>query len=430
MTTDVCIIGAGLSGLCCALELTQRNITWSLMEQSNRVGGRVASDHVEGFTLDRGFQVLLDAYPEAQRLLDYKALGLRSFQAGAVIRLPNGTFTRVSNPLERPSEVISTLLSPIGNMADKLKILGLRSSVCGNSLEDIFARPETTTLQALRTRDFSERMIEQFFRPFLGGIFLDRSLNTSSRMFEFVFRMFSTGRATLPTQGMSAVAMQIAARLDEQRIRLNAPVDTVQSNDDAVTITLRGGETIAAKAVVVATDGHAASRLTAGAVPPPENCSTACLYFVSSVLPQIALLREPILVLNGTGTGFVNNLCSPNAVVPDYAPSGQTLISVSTVGLPNMSDDALVQAVFAELTAWFGTETRSWRHLKTYRIEHALPSQAAPALAVPQRPVQLSPTLYVCGDHRDTASIQGAMVSGRRAAEAVAAHLKELGEGR
>jgi phytoene dehydrogenase-like protein len=423
MKTDVCIIGGGLSGLCCALELTKRNIAWTLVEASDRVGGRVASDRVEGFTLDRGFQVLLDAYPEAQRVLDYKALGLHSFQAGAAIRLPNGTFTKVSNPLERPLEAVSTLLSPIGSLGDKFKILSLRSSVCEGLLEDVFARRETTTLEALRQRGFSDRIIEQFFRPFLGGIFLDRSLETSSRMFEFVFRMFSTGHATLPAHGMGAIAEQLSAQLDATRILLNTSAEAVKSNNNAttITITLRGGATIDAKAAVIATDWQTASRLTGGLLKPPASCSTACLYFVSNTPPQSKHLREPLLLLNGTGTGIINNICSPNAVVPQYAPPGKTLISASIVGLPSMSDDELLRVVHAELTAWFGSETASWRHLKTYRIEHALPAQAAPALAAPKRHVQLSPKLYVCGDHRDTASIQGAMMSGRRTAQAIAA---------
>jgi len=429
MQADVYIIGAGLSGLCCAKELSKRNISWCILEASDRVGGRVATDNVEGFLLDRGFQVLLDAYPETQRVLDYQALDLRRFSAGARIWL-GGNFTTVMNPLEHPSTLLSTLFSPIGSLRDKLSILRLRQRVVRASLEKLFACPEHTTQEALLAHGFSQAMIDQFFTPFLGGIFLDRSLQTSSKMFDFVFKMFSQGHATLPAQGMAAIPAQLAKGLEAERIHLQTRVAALRSADQTTTIVLEKGEECTAKALVVATDAPNAARLLSSIVgdafQPPAACATTCLYFAAPQPPY----SEPLLVLNGTNTGVVNNLCVPSNVAPHYAPQGQALISVSLKSgdlhyelATARNDDELANAVRAELSAWYGTQVHHWRHLRTYTIPYALPNQHPPALLLPERPVQVRHGVYVCGDHRDTASIHGAMVSGRRTAEMLAAAL-------
>ncbi|MEM9667041.1 MAG: FAD-dependent oxidoreductase, partial [Bacteroidota bacterium] len=184
--TDVLIIGGGLAGLSCARVLQHQGVSYTLMEASDALGGRVRTDEVDGFLLDRGFQVLLTAYPETERQLDYQRLGLRSFYDGALVFTGRG-FQRVADPRRQPSAAWSTLRASVGSVADKLRILRLRQAVTRPPLQTLFERPETSTLDALRTRyGFSDTMIERFFRPFFGGIFLDQSLAASSRMFEFV----------------------------------------------------------------------------------------------------------------------------------------------------------------------------------------------------------------------------------------------------
>ena len=225
LNPEVTIIGGGLSGLCCARRLHESGVSFQLLEASEEVGGRVRTDEVNGFLLDRGFQVLLTAYPEAQEILDYDALNLARFAPGALVRY-RGRFHRFTDPWRSPRHLFATASSPIGSLTDKLRVARLRSRVCRSSLDKLFQRPETTTINALRQEGFSQRFIESFFRPFLGGVFLERDLNTSSRMFDFVFRMFATGNVVLPAGGIGEIARQIANKLPDETLRTGASVET------------------------------------------------------------------------------------------------------------------------------------------------------------------------------------------------------------
>lgn len=408
VTHDVVIVGGGLAGLCCARQLQQRGANFLLLEASDSVGGRIRTDIVDGFRLDRGFQVFLTSYPEAQRTLDYDALQLRPFLPGALVR-NSGKFHLLADPWRKPFAAISSLFSPLGTLADKLRVAQLRSRTLKGSVEHRFQDRETTTLRALQDCGFSGSMIEGFFRPFLGGIFLDPELQTSSRMFDFVFRMFSLGSASLPAEGMEAIPRQLASALPASSICLGARVAGVRAGS----VRLESGEQLNARAVVVAADGPAAAQLLGGTISSAGQGVT-CLYFEAPRPP----IDQPILVLNGERRGPINNLCVPTQVAPTYGPGEGSLVSVTVLGIPQTSDQLLTE-VRDQLADWFGPAVRTWHHLRTYRIPYALPRQVPPALDPPERATRWRTGIYVCGDHRDNASIQGAMVSGRRAAEAV-----------
>ncbi len=399
---SVIIIGAGLSGLACAIKLQEAEIPFLLLESSDAPGGRVRTDRVDGFLLDRGFQVYLDAYPEAGKLLDLPALDLRPFSPGALV-FHGGKMHRVMDVFRRPSSLIPSAFAPIGNMFDKVRVAFLKWRISRSSLTEIATRPDRSTLDYLRDFGFSDKMIDVFFRSFYGGIFLENELRTSSRMFEFTFKMFSAGSATLPALGMGEITSQLATRLPADSIRLNSPVVSVKSG----TVTLASGETLAADHIVVATDAATSVKLLPEYFPDPVAWrSVTNLYYTSSKSP----ITEAIIALNGSGVGVVNNVCVLSDVSDAYAPPGQHLISVSVLGLH--ASPHLPAVVIDELSAWFGSEVREWRHLRTDRIEHALPEQL-PGIRVVASP---EPGLHLCGDYQTSASIEGAIVSGQNTA--------------
>jgi phytoene dehydrogenase-like protein len=406
---DVIVVGAGVSGLCCARELQAAGLEVLVLERGDAPGGRVRTDAVDGFLLDRGFQVLLTAYPEARRVLDLERLGLRAFESGALIRR-DGRFSRIADPLRHPARALESLRDAPGSAADKLRVARLRRRLSRGSLNEILTAPQVTTAEALRREGFSSGLVEAFFRPFLGGIFLDPSLETSSRLFAFVFKLFSEGEAVLPAAGMQAIPRQLAEGLPEAAVRYGATVESAGRGS----VVLAGGERLEAASVVVAADGPEAARLT-GAVEAPAPRAVTTLHYAAESSP----IGEPILVLNGEGTGPVNDLCVPSDVAPSYAPPGAALVSATVLGIPPLEDAELDRAVRDQLRDWFGTQVDDWRLLRALRIPFALPAQPPAVLATPERPVRVREGLFVCGDHRDTASLQGAMVSGRRAAAAV-----------
>ncbi len=404
---DVIIVGGGIAGLNCAQQLRSKDLKLLVLEAGDMPGGRIATDHHEGFLLDRGFQVFLTAYPEAKQVLDYDALKLKRFEPGALI-WHDGAFRRLSDPWRQPRHLLTTALSPAASAMDKIRIAKLRHDTTSGDLAKLYDRPEISTLEMLQQRSFSPKVIERFFRPFLGGIFLENELNTSRRMCEFVFRMFSIGDAALPSEGMQAIPNQLASRLPDGALRLNAPVKEVRLGS----VELASGEQLSTKHVVIATDQPTANRLI-GTNGESEANRVVCMYFAADKPP----IEEPILMLNGEGNGPVNNVCVPSQVAPSYAPAGQSLISVTT--LPTDGGEPDVDQVLDQLRQWYGSSVDQWRHLRTYPIHYALPRQQPPALEPVEKDARVSEGIYRCGDYCDTASINGAMASGRRAAEAI-----------
>jgi len=411
MNPDVIVVGAGMAGLVSALELQRRGLSVQVVEASDAVGGRVRTDVMQGFLLDRGFQVLLTAYPEARRCLDFDALELGEFEPGAIVRR-EGRFHTISDPIRRPRKILTSAFAPIGTMNDKLLIARLRGEVLTAEIDQVLSDPETSTIAALREFGFSSKIIERFFRPFLGGIFLDPELATSSRMFRFVYRTFAQGAAAIPNAGMQAIPRQLASRLNDGCVRLNARVEHVRLGG----VRLQSGEELFAGAVVVACDPGSASRLLPEARVRAAMRGVRCLYFAAPDAP----VGERYLVLNGDGEGPINNLCVPSVIAPLYAPPGCHLVSVTVLHAP-LSEDHLIRDVREQLIHWFGEQTNGWEYLRSYHVEHALPDQSLEHGGVAMSPVRVQPGLYVCGDHCGTASLNGAMLAGRRAADAACA---------
>ena len=406
--SPIVIVGGGLAGLSAAVHLHRAGRQVLVLEAADRVGGRVATDEVDGFLLDRGFQVFLESYPEAQGLLDYESLGLKRFMRGADVRF-DGKFHRVADPREHLEDVISTVMAPIFSYGDMAALLRLPSAIKW----DTRSRPEW--LHAVSTRAYlakngiSWMAFNRFFKPFFGGVFLEPDLETPASMFTFLFELFLNGHASLPTRGMGAIPAQLAAQLPESSVRLHARVtETWESG-----VKLENGEQIDAESVVIATDAESAAGWEEALDGLPWR-STVTLYFRADAAPTTA----PILLLNGTGQGLINTVAVPSVLSPHYAPKGQHLISVSVVGDPEMPEETLTERVKGELTQWFGRDASGWGHLRNYHIPRALPRHDQ-LPASPPETMRLPNGKFRCGDYCVNASINGALHSGRLVAEEI-----------
>ncbi|OON70991.1 protoporphyrinogen/coproporphyrinogen oxidase [Hymenobacter sp. CRA2] len=414
LQAPVLIIGAGMAGLTCACYLHRAGRAVRVLEAADAVGGRVRTDVTpDGFRLDHGFQILLTRYPEVQRLMDYGALQLQKFTSGAVIRLSSSRETTLRNPLRQPLLGLKAATSPIGTLADKLRLVSLAQHVSQHSHEELLARPATDTLSFLRRYGWSEQIIDTFFRPFFGGIYLDRELSTASNFFEFVFKQFVEGDAALPARGIQEIPRQLAARLPAGAVELHARVAAIEGH----TVRLADGRTLEGSAVVLATDGPALRQLLPqlSADEPTAARRTTCTYFAAD--GRSPGRGDKLLRLNAAPGALVHNVAFPSDVAPEYAPVGQTLVSVSTHGAHGLSDEELALRLRQELATWFGAQANAWRRLGTYHIEHALPVYAAGQPV--QLPLQLGEGLYRCGDWVSYPSLNAAMATGRQVAEAI-----------
>lgn len=312
-----------------------------------------------------------------------------------------------SNPLRKPALAWSTVLSPIGSVTDKLRLAMLAADLVRTPPRELLRRADRSTIAALRARGFTDRMIDHFWRPLFGGIQIDPDLEVTSRRFEVILAMLIEGDAAVPADGMGAIPAQLASELPPGAIRLGTTVSSV--TDSGVVLT--DSRVVNARAVIVATEGPTAARLLG--IADPGSRPVAAVSFAAETAP----VPDRTIILDGERRGPATNVAVMSNVAPSYAPSGRALI-VAEIPRPSPGPDReLVDAVRGQLREWWGSTVDGWEHLATIRIAHAHPDQRAGTSL--KRPVRLCAGRYVCGDHRDTASIQGALYSGRRAANAV-----------
>ena len=418
----IIIVGAGLAGLVAARALQQFGHEITLIEASDGIGGRVRSDVVDGFTLDRGFQVLFDAYPAVQRWLQLPALELCAFDPGAVI-CHHGQASVLTDPLRDLPASWAAVWSNAATPLDKLRLLLLSRSLTRWSIAQLRQGPDTSTLKYLRRRGFSMRVIEWFFAPFYGGIFLDRSLATSAKCFLFDLKMLAEGRTVIPAHGMGAIPQQLANGFasDQTTVRCNtAVVGLVHEDIRVVGVRLNDGGVVLADAVILAVPAPIAQQL-AGLVLPTEAKGTTTLYWEG----DSALTTNRKLWLNANSDAFVNNACQLSAIAPHYAPAGRHLLSASVLGVPEYSDDELYAAAEADIQRMLDYDSttqqafRQYRRLRIYRIPYA--QFAQPPGIHPTLPANRTSQagLYLAGEYTEASSINAAMISGEKVAKIV-----------
>ncbi len=402
-TPDTVVVGAGLAGLACALDLCRAGRRPALLEASDGPGGRMRTDRRDGFLLDRGFQVLNTSYPQVKRRLDLRALRLRPFTPGVLAHTPSGP-VRLADPTRRPSAAGALLPGRVLSAADlaALGALTARDALLPASL--VRRGPERTTAAALSRAGLSDAAVDHILRPFLSGVFLEDRLETSARFFHLVWRSMARGTLCLPADGIGAVPAQLAARLPGGVLRYDSPVAGVTPSG----VLLADGTEVPATAVVVATDAATAARLLPG-LPVPDTRTVTTYYHAAETTP----LAEPTLMVDSRLA--VLNTCVLSEVAPTYAPPGTALVATSVL------DADRPDAVLRSLADLYGTDTGGWEPIATYTVPGALPAMVPPWPL--SRSTRFGPGRYVCGDHRATGSVQGALASGTRAAREVLADL-------
>ena len=395
------VVGAGLAGLTAAKVLSQSGREVLLLEKSDGVGGRVRTDQYKDFLLDRGFQVLLTAYPELPKHLNLSLLELHSFESGATI-FSDGHFSKVGDPFRNVSSIMSTAFTKTIGMQDKIKLLKLRNSLIGRKKIYFQQKDDKRILETFEELGFTSKAINSFFKPLVGGIQLDPSLSGSTRLCFLVLKMLFIGDAAIPSRGMGAISEQLSKQINESSIRLTSPVDKVEGKK----VILESGESFLPSNLIIATEGPATAKLLGQES--PLSRSVSCIYFSAPQAPS----SSKAILLNGEKNGPALNVAIMSNISPSYSKNGKALIAVA---IPNTIKPDSMENVLIQMRKWFGDSVDSWEHIKTYSIEHGQPD-LRPGDPF-RKSIKNSEGVYICGDHRDTPSIQGALVSGRRAAE-------------
>jgi phytoene dehydrogenase-like protein len=413
-TARIVIIGAGVAGLVAARHLEAAGIRPLIIEATDRVGGRIKTDKVDGFSLDHGFQVLLTEYREAKRYLDYEALKLANFRPGAVV-YRNNTAAPVVDPLREPSEIFRAAFSSVGSIKDKLLVWKLQRELKRTPAETLFeAKNQLSSLAFLQNYGFSPAFIDAFFIPFFGGIFLENELKTPAPMLRFVFKMFSSGHAALPAMGMEEIPRQLKTQLPNTTFRLNTEVAEVK-DDKLITA---DGEEIPYDVLIIATDAKKLMPRLAG--PPSAYHATSTLYYGSTG----GQLPDRLIGLVADKTAIVNNFCLVNQVTADYAPAGQQLLSVTLKDIPTMAHAE--EAVAQEIRKICRQPNWQLKPLRRYDLPNALPNLDHLSYDYTPTEARLTERVFLAGDQLLFGSLDAAMRSGRRAAEGVLTTLQRL----
>jgi len=406
---DVLVVGAGLAGLAAARTLHRGGLRALVLESGAEPGGRLRTDVVDGLRLDRGFQVLNPGYPTLATMVDLEALHLRAYQAGVRVHLGDRAWV-VADPRRVPTAALSSLRAPVGSLRAKAALAALALRVGTGPVRRFLEEPDRSAAQLFREAGVGDELTATTLRPFLAGVFLEPDLETSGRYAELVLRSFVRGSPSLPERGIGAVPAQLAAGLPAGSVRTGVAVAAVEGGEVRST----DGRRWTAAAVVVATDGPSAARLLP-AVEVGAGRSVTTWYHLADCDPTDLAGGRPVITVDGHARGPVVNTSVVTTVAPSYGPPGAVLVSSSVLGTDDSADAD--QSVRTHLDTLYGVSTTGWRTVRPVVVPWALPAHL-PGAGIRRR-VRVGPATWACGDHRDTPSVQGALVSGRRAAREV-----------
>ncbi|MFC4610102.1 NAD(P)/FAD-dependent oxidoreductase [Streptomyces maoxianensis] len=427
---DVVIVGAGIAGLSAAHQLTGAGLKVSVLEAAPEVGGRMATEEIDGFRLDRIGQLLNTSYPELHRTKGLADVVLRPFSPGVLVH-SGGRLQRTGEVVARTVEVVARSGEPgsarwgspqalrgVGGAftvaralasaprpLDQARLSASLARLAATPVERLLARPERPTAGSLCARGVPARTVHGFLRPLLSSLLCDPALTTSSRCADLALRGFARGRMCVPEGGAAALPQQLAAALPPGTVHTGIRVTDASISS---VMTEEYGE-LGCRALVLATGARAAAELLPGLRVPGFHQVTV-LHHTAPEAP----LADPALVLDADRSGPVAHTTVMSEVDPSRAPVDRVLISSTVLGTPPPQLD---KAVRAHLATLYGTPTDDWELLAVHHDPEAVPAMPPPH--DPRRPVRLLSGLYVCGDHRDTSTVQGALFSGRRAADAI-----------
>lgn len=403
----ILIVGGGLAGLAAARTLKGENVEVTVLEAQPHIGGKLQTEVVDGFRLDRGFQVYFTAYPYAEKIMPSASLNLCKFERGARV-FDKGKFTEFSQ--DRPFEMA---ISRAVSTADKIRVLALNESLSSRDADSLWEGDDVSAEAYLLGRGFSESFLDSFFRPFFGGIFLDRSLNVSRKVFLYYWKMLIDGQTAIPAKGIGQIPRLIAHGLGNVEIRTNAKVSELSVSGDKVAgVKLESGESLHADAVILAAEAPVQAALlneSAGAV---QTASSTCVYFET---PD-SITDRPVLHLRQAAQGLVHHVVPVSTVCPEAAPDGRHIVSVTALGIHESPEETMK----IELKKWFSNHlVEEWRPVKTYQIHDAQILQR-PGFAERRPSLRTAvPGVYRAGEATTYSSIDGAILSGMQAANLV-----------